>query len=188
MSFSENLKQIRKEKQLSQEELAELLGVSRQAVSKWEQGLGYPEVETLLLLVGKLNVSLDALMDSEVIRGDRADRVGAADTVVITSPHEHVIASCRKVMSSQRMRGGKTSPQYALFGADGSGSSFWGETNIFLGWYANEELISKEIEAIRSAIERGVPAYTLQYSAKTEHRWTGIRIVTGEEAPAQESE
>ena len=39
MSFSENLKQIRKEHQLSQEELAELLDVSRQAVSKWEQGV-----------------------------------------------------------------------------------------------------------------------------------------------------
>ena len=40
MSFAENLKQLRKEKQLSQEELAEILDVSRQAVSKWEQGIG----------------------------------------------------------------------------------------------------------------------------------------------------
>ena len=39
MSFSDNLKAIRKEKNLSQEELAELLDVSRQAVSKWELGL-----------------------------------------------------------------------------------------------------------------------------------------------------
>ena len=43
MSFADNLKQIRKEKGLSQEELAELLEVSRQAVSKWEQGAGYIE-------------------------------------------------------------------------------------------------------------------------------------------------
>ena len=47
MSFSENLKQIRKEYHLSQEALAELLDVSRQAVSKWEQGQGYLEVEKL---------------------------------------------------------------------------------------------------------------------------------------------
>ena len=38
MSFAENLKQLRKDKKLSQEELAEILDVSRQAVSKWEQG------------------------------------------------------------------------------------------------------------------------------------------------------
>lgn len=39
MSFAARLKQIRKEKGLSQEDLAELLDVSRQAVSKWEQGV-----------------------------------------------------------------------------------------------------------------------------------------------------
>ena len=59
MSFADNLKQLRKEHHLSQEELAELLDVSRQAVSKWEQGNGYPEVEKLLLLSSKLNISLD---------------------------------------------------------------------------------------------------------------------------------
>ena len=62
MSFSENLQVIRKNNQLTQEELAELLGVSRQAVSKWELGEGYPEVEKLLILSKKLNVSLDSLM------------------------------------------------------------------------------------------------------------------------------
>lgn len=41
MSFAENLQVIRKEKHLSQEELAEMLGVSRQAVSKWEQGVSH---------------------------------------------------------------------------------------------------------------------------------------------------
>ena len=39
MSFADNLKQLRKEHHLSQEELAELLDVSRQAVSKWENGV-----------------------------------------------------------------------------------------------------------------------------------------------------
>ena len=58
MSFSENLKQIRGEHNLSQEELAELLDVSRQAVSKCEQGQGYPEVEKLLLISKKI-ISLE---------------------------------------------------------------------------------------------------------------------------------
>ena len=66
MSFSENLKQIRRDFNLSQEELAEMLDVSRQAISKWEQGQGYPEVEKLLLLSSKLNISLDTLMSGEM--------------------------------------------------------------------------------------------------------------------------
>ena len=57
MSFGENLQTIRKKNHLSQEGLAEMLGVSRQAVSKWELGEGYPEVDKLLLLSKKLNVS-----------------------------------------------------------------------------------------------------------------------------------
>ena len=177
MSFSENLKQIRSEHHLSQEELAELLDVSRQAVSKWEQGQGYPEVEKLLLLSKKLNISLDVLMSNE----NGCDR-GSKDTnvtgsIVITSPHENVIANCYKVAASGKMRGGKNSPQYILFGVDRGGSNFWGEPTTFLGWYASEEQISKEIEEIHRAISQGIPTYTLQYSAKTQRRWASVKIV-----------
>ena len=73
MSFAESLKQIRKEKGLSQEDLAELLDVSRQAVSKWEQRAGYPEVEKLLLLSNRLNISLDSLMACLLYTSDAAD-------------------------------------------------------------------------------------------------------------------
>lgn len=61
MGFSEKLKEIRLEKKLTQVQLAELLSVSRQAVSKWESNGSYPETETLLLIATKLNVSLDYL-------------------------------------------------------------------------------------------------------------------------------
>ena len=66
MSFAENLKMMRKEKYLSQEQLAEIMGVSRQAVSKWEQGAGYPETEKLIDLAQKLDVSLDMLLLDKV--------------------------------------------------------------------------------------------------------------------------
>ena len=48
MSLSENLQNLRKIKNMSQEELAEKLNVSRQAVSKWESGNGYPETEKII--------------------------------------------------------------------------------------------------------------------------------------------
>ena len=177
MSFSENLKQIRKEHHLSQEELAELLDVSRQAISKWEQGQGYPEVEKLLLLSTKLNISLDALMSIETNRGAGVKSENKSGVIVITSPNENVIATCYKVAASGKMRGGKGSPQYILFGVDRGGSNFWGEPTTFLGWYANEEMISKEIEEIHNAILKGIPTYTLQYSAKTQRRWASVKIV-----------
>ena len=177
MSFSENLKQIRKEHHLSQEELAELLDVSRQAVSKWEQDQGYPEVEKLLMLSNKLNVSLDALMGVGMNCDTGTKHENRSGLIVITSPHENVIATCYKVAASGKMRGGKASPQYALFGVDRGGSNFWGEPTTFLGWYANEEQISKEIAGIHNAISKGIPTYTLQFSAKTQRRWASIKIV-----------
>ncbi|MBQ6859183.1 MAG: helix-turn-helix transcriptional regulator [Clostridia bacterium] len=177
MSFSENLKKIRREHRLSQEELAELLDVSRQAVSKWEQGQGYPEVEKLLLLSSKLNVSLDTLMSVEIKHDAGIKSENRSGLIVITSPHENVIATCCKVAASGKMRGGKSSPQYALFGVDREGSNFWGEPTTFLGWYASEEQISKEIAQIHSAISKGIPTYTLQFSAKTRRRWASIKIV-----------
>ena len=181
MSFGENLKQIRKEHCLSQEELAELLNVSRQAVSKWEQDLGYPEVETLLLLAEKLHVSLDALMDTgstakSTSQPDSAP-FSAVEKLVITSPHENVVVSCYKVQSSGKMRGGKGSPQYALFGVSRGLSSFWGEPTTFLGWYADREKISREIEEIQKAIAAGAENYTLQFSARTDRRWARVKII-----------
>ena len=134
MSFSDNLKTIRKEKNLSQEELAELLGVSRQAVSKWELGDGYPEAEKLLIIAGKLNVSLDALMDTEIVN-TAVNKHNAPGQITITSPYEGVIVRCNKVVKSQKFKGGKASPKYALFAQDQNERSFWGATNTFLGWY-----------------------------------------------------
>lgn len=177
MSFSENLKQIRREHHLSQEELAELLDVSRQAVSKWEQGQGYPEVETLLRLSRKLNLSLDALMSTGMDPEPGTKNLRGSGSIAITSPYENVIATCYKVAASGKMRGGKSSPQYALFGVDRGGSNFWGEPTTFLAWYANLELVSKEIQEIHNAISEGAPTYTLKYSVKTERHWGNVKMV-----------
>ena len=62
MCFGDNLRTIRKEKGISQEDLAGLLNVSRQAVSKWEQNNGYPEMEKVIQLAEAFNISLDYLI------------------------------------------------------------------------------------------------------------------------------
>ena len=65
MNLGENIKKLRKEKNLSQEQLAEILNVSRQAVSKWESGKIYPDIDNLILLRDIFNVTLDDLIINE---------------------------------------------------------------------------------------------------------------------------
>lgn len=62
MIFSEKLQLIRKNKGLTQEELAERLSVSRQAVAKWESGQGYPEIANLIQISNLFNVTVDYLV------------------------------------------------------------------------------------------------------------------------------
>ena len=61
MSFANRLKATRKQKGYSQEMLAEKLDVSRQSVTKWETGIAYPEIRTLLELSSVLGKDLDWL-------------------------------------------------------------------------------------------------------------------------------
>lgn len=65
MNFGETLFKLRKEKGLSQEALAEKLGTTRQAVSKWENSQGFPETEKLLALSNLFEVSVDTLLKGE---------------------------------------------------------------------------------------------------------------------------
>lgn len=62
MTFGERLTQLRKTQNLSQEALAELLDVSRQSISKWENDKAYPEMTRLLFMSDYFHVSLDYLM------------------------------------------------------------------------------------------------------------------------------
>ncbi len=66
MYFSENLQSLRKSHGISQEQLAERLGVSRQAVSKWETDGGYPEMEKIIQLCELFDVTMDELIKGRV--------------------------------------------------------------------------------------------------------------------------
>lgn len=65
MEFGEKLQELRKNKGLTQEELAEVLYVSRTAVSKWESGRGYPNIDSLKEISRFFSVSIDELLSSE---------------------------------------------------------------------------------------------------------------------------
>lgn len=179
MSFAENLKSLRKAKNITQEQLAELLNVSRQAVSKWESGNGYPETEKLLILSKELGVSLDSLLDNNVevenkVAEEKKERTDKTEVVnfptgkiAISTFDNKDVFVCQSVKSSQILFAAKDEPKYVLHGVDNV--TFWGEhMTTALGWYATQEEIQKEIKEIVNAMSRGEPAYTLKYAADVE--------------------
>ena len=64
--LSEKILMLRKNAKLSQEQLAEKLGVSRQAISKWELGTSLPEIDKLILMSEFFNVSIDYLVKEQI--------------------------------------------------------------------------------------------------------------------------
>lgn len=67
MKLSKQIIRIRKLNNLTQEDLANDLNVTRQAVSKWERDISLPDLETIKLISNKYNVSIDTLMNNDVI-------------------------------------------------------------------------------------------------------------------------
>ena len=65
MEFNENLKELRKQKGLTQEELANQLFVSRTAISKWESGRGYPSIDSLKAISSFFSVTIDDLLSGD---------------------------------------------------------------------------------------------------------------------------
>ena len=123
-----------------------------------------------------MNIKESDLMLTEFAQKSSNNQRMEDSLITITSPTENVIATCHKVVSSGKMGGGKSSPKYALFGTSNGIDIFGGESRTFLGWYANEDEISKEIMEIHNAIISGIATYTLKYSVKTKKRLAGIKI------------
>lgn len=66
MKFCENLQKLRKERGISQEQLAEQLGVTRQSVSKWESGASYPEMDKIVAICNIFHCDMDVLINKDI--------------------------------------------------------------------------------------------------------------------------
>ena len=66
MNIKEQLRKKRNENNITQEELAEMIFVSRQTISNWENGKSYPDIKSLILLCDIYNISLDKLVRGDV--------------------------------------------------------------------------------------------------------------------------
>lgn len=106
MKFQDKLQLFRKEKGISQEKLAEKLGVSRQAVAKWEVGQSYPDMENLILLSDLLGTSIDRLVK------DYQDENCTADKSRISCMIDESIIDflCRAKKATYAAHGAEISP------------------------------------------------------------------------------
>lgn len=76
MSFSENLQHLRKKEGMTQEQLAERLDVSRQAVSKWESAQSYPEMDKILQICEMFHCDMNTLVQGDVTESEKEDTAG----------------------------------------------------------------------------------------------------------------
>lgn len=89
MNFSEKLKEIRKNEGLSQEQLAEKIGVSRQAITKWETGKGLPDVENMVIIAEIFKTTLDELLRDSAVRQKQETTVYTSETIYDIDCEKH---------------------------------------------------------------------------------------------------
>lgn len=78
MTLGEKLSKLRKENNYTQEQIADILGVSRQSVSKWESDIAYPETEKLIELGKLFDCSMDYLLKENI-----TDKNGAPAKILV---------------------------------------------------------------------------------------------------------
>ena len=143
MTLGDKLSKLRKENNYTQEQLADFLGVSRQAISKWESNITYPETDKLVRMSKLFHCTTDyLLLDEDEMDTDEEQNVSELNTVptnqiFIESPLTKNLVSCFKVTVSPVLYPAKNQPKYLLLGVDKV--TFIGEHTTQLGWYETEE-------------------------------------------------
>lgn len=167
MTTGSKISKLRKENNYTQEQLAVMLGVSRQAISKWENDVAYPETDKILKLSELFGCSTDYILrednnpEREVPSGCQP-----SGNIMISSFDNKSVVACQNVQCSKILAALRDEPKYILYGSDKG--SFWGRHNTILGWYKSLEEVQQEISGITEAISQGKPSYKLKYAAEIE--------------------
>ena len=99
MKFGGNLKELRKIKKLSQEDLAERVGVSRQSVSKWETGDAYPEMNNILMLCKIFNCKINDLLSNNLEDFESFDEEVKMNLVKFEKEKQQKVKTLTKILS-----------------------------------------------------------------------------------------
>lgn len=99
MKFGSNLKELRKLKKLSQEDLAEHVGVSRQSISKWETGDAYPEMNNILMLCKIFNCKINDLLSNNLEDFESFDEEVKMNVVKFEKEKQNKMKTLTKILS-----------------------------------------------------------------------------------------
>ncbi len=97
ISLSENIRSLRKERKLTQEQLAEVLGVTTGAVYKWESGLSIPELDMIVSMADFFDISVDHLLGYKM-RDNRLDTLSERINIMLKSGNPEVINEVEKAL------------------------------------------------------------------------------------------
>lgn len=99
MKFGENLYNLRKKQKISQEKLAEKIGVSRQSVSKWENGTAYPEMNRIFELCKIFHCKLNDLVNENILDFDSLDKEVKMSVVKFNKEKQNKLKIVSKTVS-----------------------------------------------------------------------------------------
>lgn len=99
MKFGENLYNLRKKQKISQEKLAEKIGVSRQSVSKWENGTAYPEMNRIFELCKIFHCKLNDLVNDNILDFDSLDKEVKMSVVKFSKEKQNKLKIVSKTIS-----------------------------------------------------------------------------------------
>lgn len=174
MSFGENLRRVRLENNLSQEQLADMVGVSRQSVSKWEADGGYPETEKLLIIAKKLDTSLDfLLLDKPRETAPHLTAAVARNGILVKPALKETEMGYWDSFRISRLfltKKKKPEPKYMLLGMRKGDGLFSCMTQSPLALYREQEDAEKELTEIYGAMQRGEDVYELKYYVEVESK------------------
>ncbi len=163
LNIGEVIRQLRKARDITQEEFAEFLGISTQSVSRWENRLCYPDIELIPVIADYFNVSVDALMG----RDDTHEKVRVAElseafeTAISIGDIDGCIRIAREGVAEYPNNYTLLEQlMYALFVSTDNGGDI-------LNWQENRERFDSEIVTLGERIIRHCPDEDIRFRAIT---------------------
>lgn len=181
--FQKKIKQLRLEHDMSQEDLADVLGVTRQSISKYENGTAEPSFDKLAILVGYFGVSYDDLLAADTLVEKEepvkkaVEKVAATpkgktekevleptiEVVSLLNPDEESRFVAFEVVEKPAYFDIDYKPNAVLQGIPAKTGGIFKPRNVDLAWYKESEDAYKEAQEAAEALTAGKKMYDLKY-------------------------